>query len=354
MTGLWQRVTTRGNQKSITGVNHMDMNMKTKIKKVLSQQWIAVLMGNVLLFAVLAISQPAFLQVTNLVNILCQCSLFGIMAVGMTFVISTGGIDISVGMNALFTMALMWRLYNSMPAWPVFFVALLCGCLIGIINGMLICYFNFPEMIATLASMSILRGAGYLLLDTSQKFVQDELRVIGNSRMFGVIPTPTVVMVLLCILGSLVMRYTRFGRYLLAVGGSKNSAEFSGINVKKVCMGAYIICGACASLGGIVYAGRIGSIAPNSCQGYEFTVITAVVLGGTKMSGGKSSVVGSVLGCVFLYLIENAMTMLSVSSYYQTFARAIMMLCAIALDTATAMRSEAAIVKEKRARFLVR
>lgn len=330
----------------------MEISIKTKVKNILSRQWIAVLMGNILLFAVLAISQPAFLQVTNLVNILCQCSLFGIMAVGMTFVISTGGIDISVGMNALFTMALMWRLYNVMPVWLVFIVVLLFGSLIGAANGMLICYFNFPEMIATLASMSILRGAGYLLLDTSQKFVQDELRIIGNSRVLGMIPTPTVIMILLCILGALIMCYTRFGRYLLAVGGSKNSAEFSGINVKKVCMGAYIICGTCAALGGIVYAGRIGSIAPNSCQGYEFTVITAVVLGGTKMSGGKSSVVGSVLGCVFLYLIENAMTMLSVSSYYQTFARAIMMLCAIALDTATTMRAEAGIVKEKRARFL--
>ena len=178
----------------------MEISIKTKVKNILSRQWIAVLMGNILLFAVLTISQPAFLQVTNLVNILCQCSLFGIMAVGMTFVISTGGIDISVGMNALFTMALMWRLYNVMPVWLVFIVVLLFGSLIGAVNGMLICYFNFPEMIATLASMSILRGAGYLLLDTSQKFVQDELRIIGNSRVLGMIPTPTVIMILLCIL----------------------------------------------------------------------------------------------------------------------------------------------------------
>ena len=275
-----------------------------------------------------------------------------VIGCGLTIVMITGGIDISVGMNALFIMALMWRLFNYLPVWLVLIVALLAGCAIGALNGFMICYLNFPEMIATLASMSILRGAGYLMLDTAQKFVQDPLRVIGNARLFGIIPLPTIIMIVLCVLGAFVLTRTRFGRYLLAIGGSKNSAEFTGINIRAVTMGAYIICGACAALGGIVYAGRIGSIAPNSCQGYEFTVITAVVLGGTKMSGGKASIVGSVLGCVFLYLIENAMTMLHVSSYYQTFARAIMMLCAIAIDTITSMRYQTNVTREKRKRFL--
>lgn len=319
----------------------------------MGEQWAAVVIGCLFLFVVLAISQPAFLQVTNIMNILCQCSLYGIMAVGMTFVISTGGIDISVGMNALFTMSLMYRLYGTMPDWLVFVIALLGGCVIGLFNGFLISVLNFPEMIATLASMSILRGGSYLLLNNSQKFVPDSLRVIGVSRVFGTIPLPTILMVLATIIGGLALRYTRFGRYVLAVGGNKNSAAYTGINVKAVRMGTYVICGACAALGGIVYAGRIGSIAPNSCLGYEFTVITAVVLGGTKMSGGKSSIVGSMFGCVFLYLVENAMTMLMISSYYQTFARAVMMLCAIAIDTFTSMRNEASIIKERRARFLL-
>lgn len=332
----------------------MSITQNGLLKKFSSEQWAAALIGNILLFLILAVSQPAFLQATNIMNILCQCSLFGIMAIGMTFVISTGGIDISVGMNALFTMALMYRLhsYGVLPVWVIFFIALAVGCLIGLLNGFMASVLNFPDMIATLATMSILRGAAYLLLDNSQKFVGDPLRVIGNSKLFNFIPTATVLMVVITIAGVLVLRNTRFGRYVLAVGGSKNSAVFSGLNVTRIRMGAYVICGACAALGGIVYAGRIGSIAPNSCMGYEFTVITAVVLGGTKMSGGKSSIVGSALGCVFLYLIENAMTMLNISSYYQVFARAVMMLCAIAIDTATSMRNSANITKERRARFL--
>ncbi len=330
----------------------MEMMRKNPIKKLLGEQWTAVVLGCILLFVVLAISQPAFLQASNIMNILCQCSLFGIMAVGMTFVISTGGIDISVGMNALFTMALMYRLYGLLPVWAVFIISLLGGCFIGAFNGFLASVLNFPDMIATLASMSILRGASYILLNNAQKFVQDPLRVIGTSKLLGTIPVATLLMVVITMMGSLVLKYTRFGRYVLAVGGNKNSATFTGLNVKMVRMGAYIICGACAALGGIVYAGRIGSIAPASCQGYEFTVITAVVLGGTKMSGGKSSVMGSMFGCVFLYLVENAMTMLEISSYYQVFARAVMMLCAIAIDTFTAMRNQSNILKERRIRFL--
>lgn len=128
----------------------------------MSEQWAAALIGNILLFLILAVSQPAFLQATNIMNILCQCSLFGIMAIGMTFVISTGGIDISVGMNALFTMALMYRLnsYGIFPVWAIFLIVLVVGCLVGLLNGFMASVLNFPDMIATLATMSILAGRG--------------------------------------------------------------------------------------------------------------------------------------------------------------------------------------------------
>lgn len=325
---------------------------KNPIKRLLGEQWAAVTLGCIALSLILAISQPAFMRPTNIMNILCQCSMYGIMAVGMTFVISTGDIDISVGMNSLFIMALMYRLYGKMPVWLIFVVALIAGAVVGLFNGFMTSVLNFPGMIATLASMSILRGAGYMLLDNSQKFVPAELCVIGTARVFGGVPLATVIMIVATIIGFLVLKFTRFGRYVLAVGGSKNSAMFTGINVVRVRIGTYVICGLCAALGGIVYAGRVGSIAPNSCLGYEFTVITAVVLGGTRMSGGKSSIVGSMIGCVFLYLVENAMTMLNISSYYQTFARALMMLAAIAIDTVTTIRHQRSIIHERRIRFL--
>ena len=327
------------------------MNGRSAVKKLLQQQWIAVTMGNIILFIVLAVSQPAFLKMTNIMNILSQCSLYGIMSVGMTFVISTGGIDISVGMAAFFTMTLMWRMSNYFPAWLVFIIAIVFGCVIGLANGIMAAVLNFPDMIATLASMSILRGIGYLLIGSAQKFVPDNIRVIGVSRI-GAVPVPMIIMLVIALIGAYLMRFTRFGRYVLAVGGNRNSAKFSGLDVVKVRTGAYVLCGICAAIGGIVYAGRVGSISPNSCSGYEFTVITAVVLGGTKMSGGKSSIIGSVLGCVFLYLVENAMTMLNISSYYQTLARAVLMLFAISIDTITAFRNDLKIRKERRRRFL--
>ncbi len=327
------------------------MNKGLSMKQIFSRNWIAVAIGNILLFLVLAVSQPAFLQITNIMNILAQCSLYGIMSVGMTFVISTGGIDISVGMTAFFTMTLMWRLSSMLPVWLIFLVAILMGCVVGLFNGVMAAVLNFPDMIATLASMSILRGVGYLLIGSAQKFVPDELRVIGVSRI-GIIPVPMIIMLAIAVAGAFLLSNTRFGRYVLAVGGNKNSAIFSGLNVVKIRTGAYVLCGACAAIGGIVYAGRVGSISPSSCNGYEFTVITAVVLGGTKMSGGKSSIVGSVLGCIFLYLVENAMTMLNISSYYQTLARALLMLFAISIDTFTTYRNDISVRKERRKRFL--
>lgn len=322
------------------------------LSKFIGKQWTAVLLGNIILFLVLAVCQSAFLKPQNLVNILGQCSLYGIMSVGMTFVISTGGIDISVGMHAFFIMSVMFQLNKFMPVWLVFIVVLMVGAVIGALNGFMASVLNFPDMIATLASMSILRGAGYLLIGQSAKQIESGLRVVGGTKIADFFPISTIIMVLMCVAGHIVLTRTKFGRYTLAVGGNRVSARLTGINVHKVRIGAYAVCGFCAALAGIVYAGRLGTIQPNSCSGYEFTVITAVVLGGTKMSGGKSSIVGSVLGCVFLYLVENAMTMLSISSYYQEFVRGLMMVCAIFIDTYTTYRQNRLMTENRRKRIL--
>lgn len=330
----------------------MENKVKKPLRSIMGKQWAAVLLGNILLFIVLAVFQKAFLKPQNLVNILSQCSLYGIMSVGMTFVISTGGIDISVGMHAFFIMAVMFQLNKIMPVWMVFLAALIIGAAVGTVNGILASVLNFPDMIATLAVMSVLRGAGYLLIGESAKQIDPALRVVGGTKIADFFPVATIIMVIIGFAGHWVLTNTRFGRYTLAVGGNRNSAKFTGINIHMVRIGAYAICGVCAALAGIVYAGRLGTIQPDSCLGYEFTVITAVVLGGTKMSGGKSSIAGSILGCVFLYLVENAMTMLSISSYYQEFIRGIMMLCAISIDTISTFRQNAAMVRDRKRRIL--
>lgn len=330
----------------------MEKQKRGFLRRFFGKQWTAVLIGNILLFGVLAVCQPAFLKPQNLVNILGQCSLYGIMSVGMTFVISTGGIDISVGMHAFFIMAAMVQLNKIMPVWMVFLVVLVIGAVIGACNGFMASVLNFPDMIATLASMSILRGAGYLLIGQSAKQIDPALRVVGGTKIADFFPVATIIMIIMGIAGHWVLTNTRFGRYTLAVGGNKLSAKFTGINVHKVRIGAYAVCGFCAAMAGIVYAGRLGTVQPSSCAGYEFTVITAVVLGGTKMSGGKSSIAGSVLGCVFLYLVENAMTMLAISSYYQEFVRGIMMLCAIFIDTFTTYRNHTAMIQDRKKRIL--
>lgn len=162
----------------------------------MSEQWAAALIGNILLFLILAVSQPALLTGDQHYEHPLPVQSVRNHGHRMTFVISTGGIDISVGMNALFTMALMYRLnsYGIFPVWAIFLIVLVVGCLVGLLNGFMASVLNFPDMIATLATMSILRGAAYLLLDNSQKFVDAPLRVIGNSKLFQLVPTPTVLM----------------------------------------------------------------------------------------------------------------------------------------------------------------
>lgn len=319
---------------------------------LLSNLWMPILLGNIVLFIILAVAQPAFLRTTNIINILGQSSLYGIMAVGMVFVISTGGVDISVGMHAFFIMSVMYRLaLAGMPSALVFICAMVLGTLIGIINGTLIAFFHLPPMIATLSVMSVCRGIGYTLIGSMQRLIQPNIAVIGASKLFGLIPLSAIIMVCIAICGAFVLKRTRLGRYVLALGGSEDSAMYTGIPVKMTKVGAYAICGFCVAIAAIVYAGRVGSVQPDSCQGYEFSVITAVVIGGTKITGGKSSIAGAIMGSIFLYLLENAMTMMEIPAYYQYLARGIMMFGAIAIDTATNFSRKKAASHERAKRL---
>jgi Ribose/xylose/arabinose/galactoside ABC-type transport systems, permease components len=320
------------------------------ISKALRKPWVPVFIGILAMFAFLAISQPAFLRLNNFVNILGQCSMYGIMAVGMVFIISTGGIDISVGMSAFFTMAVMYQVAKVLPAPLVFLVAILTSTSVGLINGLLVTYLRIPAMIATLATMSVTRGLAYILINSTNKMIPPELRIIGGSKI-GIIPLASILMLAIAIIGAFLLNRTRFGRYVIAIGDNEGSAAYTGMPISLVRLGAYAFCGFCVGVAAIVYAGRVGSIQPDSCLGYEFTVITAVVLGGTRMTGGRSSVCGAVLGAIFLYLGENALTMLQVSSYYQVFCRGAIMFVAIAIDTFTTLRQRKAAARERARRL---
>lgn len=308
---------------------------KNIISRIFSVSWVSILIGVVILSVVIGIIEPSFVSIINFRNILLQASTISIIAVGMTLVIMSGGIDISVGMNVVFMMALMSELAKYMPAWLVLLIGVLGGAAVGFLNGFLVCTLQIVPMIATLSTMSLCRGAAYLIIASKMRSVDDSIRVIGQTQVFGVIPLPIIIMVVMVILGYFLLKYTRFGRYVLAVGNSLGSARDSGIPIHKVQFATYAICGFCAGIASLVYIGRLGTVQTDTITGLEFQVITAVVLGGTKLIGGRGTMIGGMIGAIFLLLIENALSMLGVSIFYYDVVRGGILFIAVTIDIVT-------------------
>lgn len=306
--------------------------------------WLPVLLASIAVAVLLAIMFPAFLNFTNFKNILQQAAFTAIISVGMTFVIMTGCIDISVGMNVFFMMALMYKLSATLPVWLCFVVAVLGGGVVGACNGFLVCGLDIVPMIATFSTMTVARGMGLLLINTGLKPVIEDLRVVGNTVLFGFLPFPIILAAIMAVLGAYLLRTTRFGRYVLAVGDSPTSARESGIHAGRIRFAAYVLCGLCAGLASLVYLGRVGIVTTDAAFGSEFTVITAVVLGGAKLSGGRGSITGSIIGCVFLILVENALSFFEVSAFFYDTVKGAFLLGAVILETVSTHQQKKALV----------
>lgn len=322
-------------------------NKKNILTRVFQVQWTSILLGVLFLTVVLSILQPSFSSFVNLRNVLVQASAVGIMAVGMTFVIMTGGIDISVGMNLFLMMTIMSELQKIMPPAFVLLFAIIGSVLVGIFNGFLVVKLRITPLIATFATLSICRGIGYWIIRSQMRSVVEGVRVIGTTKLFNVIPLPVIIWILLCIAGYFVLKNTRFGRYVLAVGNSVNSAQASGIPVNWVKFGAYICSGLCAGLASLVYIGRLGTVQADLGYGLEFQVITAVVLGGTKLIGGKGTIIGGFIGAVFLTLIENGISLMELNIFTYDIARGLLLFIAVVLDIVSYTRQQKTLIKQR-------
>lgn len=307
-------------------------------------------MGVLILGIILSIVEPVFFDINNFKNIFLTTSTSAIIAVGMTFVIMTGGIDISVGMSMFLIMSLMWSLTGILPVPLVFLSGIAIGSIVGIVNGLLICKFKIPAMIATMATYTICRGIGYLTIDSKLKMVDEPLRIIGTGNILG-IPTPILIMIIVCTAGWYIQKYTRIGRYILAVGDNETSARESVLNVDFIKLMAYIICGICTGIASVIMLGRLGSVQTNSGYGVEFTVITAVVIGGTRLSGGKGTVIGSFIGAIFLTLINNGLNLLEVSAFIYEIVTGAVLFLAIIIDLISTKKQEAKYTAERVAKL---
>lgn len=292
-----------------------------------------------LLFVILAIVivmsflSPVFLKPNNITNILRQISLNGILAVGMTFVILTGGIDLSVGSVVAITGVITGSLMEGGMNWALAsLIGLLASVLVGAINGYLVAYVGFQPFIATLSTMTIGRGFALAYSNGKPYAIKDEaFKSIGQGHFLR-IPIPIILLVIVCIIGVVILNMTTFGRYVFAIGGNKSAAKLSGVRTKRVELFVFVFSSLCAWLVGLILAARISSGQPTAGESYEMDAIAATAIGGTSMSGGIGSLFGTIEGFVIIGLLSNSMNLLNINSFYQQIVKGLLIIIAVFLD----------------------
>lgn len=293
------------------------------------------LIGLVLLFIVLAVLNNDFIDPSNLKNLLRQVSINALIAFGMTFVILTGGIDLSVGSILALTSAVMANAIASGMSPEVSMVlAAVLGIGLGLVNGVIIAYGRLVPFIATLATMTIYRGTTLVFTDGNpiSGFETDSFfHALGQGYLLG-IPVPAIVMLITFAILYLVLGKTPLGRHTYAVGGNEKGSFISGIKINKVKIFAYALSGLLCAVAGAILTSRLNSAQPTAGTGYELDAIAAVALGGTSMSGGKGSVSGTLVGALIIATLNNGLNILNVSSFYQQVVKGIVILLAVLMD----------------------
>ena len=307
------------------------MTQKKDIGKILRQFGLVFVALFIIVF--MSIKSDVFLTSQNIINILRQISINGILAVGMTFVILTGGIDLSVGSVVAITGVIVGSLLQSGTNWFLAsLAALVISAICGVFNGWLISYVGFQPFIATLSTMTIGRGFAQVYSNGKPYTISDpSFKVIGQGYFLG-IPVPIILLVIFCIIGLVILTMTTFGRYVFAIGGNKRAALVSGVNVKMTEFLVYVISGFCAAFAGLLLSSRIQTGQPAGGEGYELDAITAAVIGGASLSGGKGSVFGSFIGILVVGILTNGLDLLNVSSYYQQIIKGAIILLAVMAD----------------------
>lgn len=296
------------------------------------------LIGLVLLCLVLSFATDTFFTVRNILNVLDQVTVLGVMAIGMTLVILIGGIDLSVGsILALAGMVLGFvahpdHLNMSVPAGIA--AALVAGGLCGLVSGLLVTVARLPSFIATLAMMSVARGLANIITDGSQIIgFPDWFTSLSITRHFGFLSVTVALMIMLTVLFGIFLSYRANGRNLYAIGGSAEVARLSGIPVNVLTTLVYVACGVLAGFAGIVLAARLDSVQPSSGLGYELDTIAAVVIGGASLSGGVGSIGGTAVGVLIIGVLRNGLNLLGVSPFIQQVIIGVVIALAVAVDS---------------------
>jgi ribose/xylose/arabinose/galactoside ABC-type transport system permease subunit len=301
----------------------------------------------VIIFVGLAIMSPFFLTTRNLINLLLATSILAIVAVFTTMLMISGGLDLSVGSVVALSGVVIAVLQPLVGIWPAALAGLLAGTAVGLLNGLLVTVVGINAVITTLGTLYVARGTAFVLSDGLTKPVFDErFALLGSGELLG-IPLPILIAAALFIIGYIVLNYTTYGRALYAVGGNAEASRLASLPVDRYRIMAYLFSGFSAGLAGVILTARLYAAAPQAAMGLEFSVIAAVVLGGTSLAGGKGSMLGTFFGVLILGTLNNGMTLLSLSSDYQQIVQGLVLLLAVAIDQIRLGAVDIAVLRRK-------
>jgi ribose transport system permease protein len=306
--------------------------MKPKTTEFLKRYGIYFIL--IALMVVFTFSSKAFLTMSNLFSVARQVSMFGIAAVGITFTLLIGGIDLSIGsMVTLVNIVTAW-LMVKLGVHPVLacIIGLSMSALGGFLNGLAVANLHMPPLIVTLCSMTVLEGLAYVIsMGIPIYGFTPSFTVIGQGYI-GIVPIPVVIMIVVLCVGAFILNMTYFGRYFYAVGGNEEASSLSGIDIKKVKYLAYTLSGFFAGIAGIVLLSRTNSGQPTTGKGFEFDVLTAVVLGGVSVNGGFGKISNIIAGVFIIGVLGNGMVLLNISQYIQMVIKGLVLFAAVAFD----------------------
>ena len=294
----------------------------------------------VILFIVCAVVSPYFLKVENLLNITRQVSVIGIVSIGMTFAILTGGIDLSVGPVLAFS-TLMVAGFKDAGALPAFLLAMAMSLLFGLVTGTLVTKGKIQPFIATLGMMTTVVGIG-LTYSHGHPIIgtPDGLSFLGQGKLFNLIPTQTILFAATAVAASIVLNRTRLGRYIYAVGGNEEGSRLSGIRVDRIKTAAYVISSGLAGFAGIIMANHLNVGEANLGTGMELDAIASVAVGGTSLAGGRGSVIGTVIGVIIIGVLNNFLNLINVPGYTQKIVKGAIIILAVLAQSVQANRAK--------------
>lgn len=307
----------------------------SNLKNRINVRQLGILLVLVLMAIIFTTQSAYFLSLSNFISIFQQAAIKGTLAIGMTLVIITAGIDLSVGsiVGLSAAVAATFMVNNGEAGIvPAILIALLVGTLCGLVNGVLISCLDLQPFLVTMGTLNLYRGIEYIYTEAKTvRGLPAKFSTMMNS-LNNSIPIPVIIMFIVMLIILVISKYTRYGRYIFAIGGNEEATRLSGISVKAVRIATYTILGLICAVCAILYIGRIGSADANTGSGYEMDAIASAAIGGASLAGGKGNLVGTILGAIMLAMLQNGLTLMKVQSFYQTAATGIVIIIAIIID----------------------